>query len=155
MTVGNYLEALAEFDGSGPSLFLAGGITACDDWQRRAAAALADLPLAILNPRRTNFPIHDPSAAATQIEWEHRHLRKAAALLFWFPSETLCPITLYELGACSMSTKPLFVGTHPEYQRRQDVVIQTRLARPEVEVVDSLDHLSRQVRSWFGRGVSL
>lgn len=143
-----YFEALTEFAGAGPSLFLAGGITACDDWQRRAAAALADLPLAVLNPRRANFPINDPSAAATQIEWEHRHLRRATALLFWFPPETLCPITLYELGAWSVSAKPLFVGTHPDYQRRQDVVIQTRLARPEVEVVTSLDDLFRQVRRW-------
>src|SRR5947208_1960195 len=136
--MGAYIEALTEFKGNGPSLFLAGGITACFNWQERVAAALAELPLTILNPRRANFPIDDPTAAAAQIEWEHRHLRKATATLFWFPAETLCPITLYELGAWSMNRKPMFVGTHPDYQRRQDVVIQTRLARPEVLVVDAL-----------------
>jgi hypothetical protein len=116
------------------------------------ARNLADLPLTILNPRRRNFPMNDPTAAAAQIAWEHRHLRKAGAVLFWFPSETLCPITLYELGAWSMSAKPLFVGTHPDYQRRLDVEIQTRLARPEVRVVSSLNDLAQQVRDWYQVG---
>jgi hypothetical protein len=49
-----------------------------------------------------------------------------------------------------MSQKPLFVGTHPDYQRRLDVEIQTRLARPEVWVVDALDDLVGQVRAWCG-----
>jgi hypothetical protein len=144
--MGTYVEALAEYTGTGASLFLAGGITGAINWQVRAVAALADLPLTLLNPRRANFPIDDPNAAPTQIEWEHRHLRRATAILFWFPAETLCPIALYELGAWSKSDKPLFVGTHPDYQRRQDVVIQTRLVRPEVRVVDSLEALFGQVR---------
>jgi hypothetical protein len=146
--VNKYVEALDEYEGDGPSLFLAGGITGCLDWQSHLASRLADLPLTILNPRRKNFPSNDPSAAFTQIAWEHRHLRRATAVLFWFPSDTLCPITLYELGACSMTSKPLFVGTHPEYQRRLDVEIQTRLARPDVRVVGSLEELADQVLHW-------
>jgi hypothetical protein len=31
--MGSYIEAPEEFEGDGPSLFLAGGITACLDWQ--------------------------------------------------------------------------------------------------------------------------
>jgi Nucleoside 2-deoxyribosyltransferase like len=110
---------------------------------------LADESVALLNPRRANFPIGDPSAAMKQIEWEHRHLRMADAILFWFPSETLCPIALYELGAWSMTTKPLFVGVHPEYQRRQDVEIQTRLARPDVAVTHNLSDLATAVKRWL------
>ena len=150
--MGSYIEAPEEFEGDGPSLFFAGGITACFDWQSQLARDLADLPFTILNPRRRHFPMNDPTAAAAQIAWEHRHLRKAGAVLFWFPSETLCPITLYELGAWSMSAKPLFIGTHPDYQRRLDVEIQTRLARPEVTVVSSLDDLAQQVRLRFQAG---
>jgi hypothetical protein len=93
-----YIEALAEYGGPGPSLFLAGGISGTFDWQADVVAGLADLPLVLLNPRRRNFPINDPTAAPTQIEWEFHHLRRATAVLFWFPSETLCPIALYELG---------------------------------------------------------
>ena len=93
----------------------------------------------------------DPSAARTQIEWEYRHLQKAEAALFWFPSETLCPITLFELGAWSRSDKLLFVGTHSNYQRRLDVVIQLSLARPEVVVVADLAALAAQVQEWDRR----
>jgi hypothetical protein len=147
--MGKYIEALEEFDGDETSLFLAGGITGCSDWQEYAGMSLSQLPIVILNPRRAHFPIDNPAAAAAQIEWEHRHLHKASAILFWFPSETLCPITLYELGAWSMTDKPLFVGTHPEYRRRGDVVIQTRLARPDIQIVDTLDELLARVRVWI------
>src|SRR5262249_54129317 len=97
------------------------------------------------------FPIDDPGAAEEQIRWEFEHLRKADAILFWFPGETLCPIALYELGAWSMTDKPLFVGTHPAYARRQDVLIQTRLARPDVPVTESLADLAALALSWWSR----
>ena len=142
-----YVECPDDYDGDGPSLFLAGGITGCPDWQRRLRDELADTSLTLLNPRRAQFPIDDPRAAPVQIEWEHRHLRRATAILFWFAAEQLQPIALYELGAWSMTDKPLIVGAHPDYVRRDDVVIQTRLARPDVTVVDSLDALAATVRA--------
>ena len=139
------VEAPDEREPAGPSLFLGGGISGCPDWQAevvRIIAELAERPLTIFNPRRANFPIHNPSAAEAQIRWEHRYLRKASAILFWFPKETLCPITLYELGAWSMTDKPLAVGVHPEYARRIDVEIQTKLARPDVSVAYDLRSLA-------------
>jgi hypothetical protein len=147
----NYIEAprYVPLSPSQQSLFLAGGITGCPDWQAEIAAGLADTSLVLLNPRRADFPIADPSAATAQITWEHAHLRLATAILFWFPCETLCPITLYELGAWSMTSKPLFVGVHGAYQRRQDVEIQTHLARPDVTVVLSLEELVAQVRQVY------
>ena len=126
-------------------VFLAGGITDCPDWQQEMRELLSNEDLTLLNPRRENFPIHDPNAARAQIEWEHRMLREADRILFWFPEETLCPIVLYELGAWSMMTKPIFVGVHPNYQRRQDVEIQTSLSRPSVEIVYSLPDLAKAV----------
>jgi hypothetical protein len=150
-----YVEALTEFEpGQLPALFLAGGVTGCPDWQKEMVGLLDSLPLVVLNPRRANFPINDPSAAAQQIDWEYRHLRKANAILFWFPQETLCPISLYELGAWSVfqderGHKPLFVGVHPQYQRRQDVEIQTRLARPEISICYHLPALAESVRQWL------
>ncbi len=136
----SYVEAPAPYpkQPGERAIFLAGGISGCADWQRAVAQLLCDAGLTVYNPRRADFALDDPSAAAVQIRWEHRMLRDADAILFWFPCETLCPITLYELGAWSMSDKPLFVGVHPAYQRRQDVEIQTRLARPDVAVTDSL-----------------
>ena len=91
----------------------------------------------------------DPSAAEVQIRWEFDHLRRASARLFWFPSATLCPIALFELGAWSMGREPLFVGVDPLYARRADVETQLRLARPDVQVVYSTRDLAAQVRDWF------
>ncbi len=148
-----YVEAPSEIhdeDLNWSILFLAGGITGCPDWQSVALQELTNSgELILVNPRRLDFPIHDPSAAEAQILWEHRMLRKADAILFWFPCETLCPIVLYELGAWSMTQKPLFVGCHPEYKRRQDVEIQTRLVRPEVKVHDRLEDVVFEARLWI------
>jgi hypothetical protein len=144
-----YIEAPAEYAGPGPSVFLAGGISGTRDWQREVVGLLAGVPVALLNPRRVNYPWHDPAAAAAQIEWEFRHLRRATAVLFWFPPETLCPIALFELGGRTLAPEqPLFVGTDPGYARRLDVEIQLRLARPEVVVASDVEGLAEQVREW-------
>ena len=145
----NYIEAPDEFTGKETSLFLAGGITRCPDWQQEVVKALKYEPITLLNPRRKNFPIGDSTASLEQIKWEHRHLRKASAISFWFPHETLCPIVLYELGAWSMTDKPIFVGVHPDYRRRVDVEIQTSLVRPEVKICYSIQDLVGQILYWI------
>ena len=145
----NYIEAPTEYNPQdlGRSLFMAGGITGCPDWQQDLVKMLSDTDITILNPRRANFPIQDPKAADLQIRWEYFALRDAMAISFWFPKETICPIVLYELGAFSTHTKSIFVGVHPEYQRRQDVEIQMRLARPDLSIVYSLQDLASQLKS--------
>jgi len=149
-----YIEALNKYnvnDTDDLSVFLGGGITGCPDWQAEMRSKLEGLPITILNPRRANFPIEDPSAGKEQITWEYDQLARATAILFWFPCETLCPITLYELGKWSHSHKPLFVGVHPDYKRRFDVEMQTSLARTDVKVCYSLDELASQVRAFATR----
>jgi len=140
-----YIEAPNTYDGPGKSVFLAGGITGCPDWQADVVKLLGNSALTLFNPRRASFPIHDPAASDAQIKWEYDHLRKADAILFWFPRETLCPIALYELGAWSMTGKSIFVGVHPKYARRRDVELQTKLARPAVRIVYSIEDLAAQV----------
>lgn len=144
-----YIESPTRLMPSGTkSLFFAGGIAGCPDWQQDMRQRLDRVDLVLLNPRRANFPIGDPNAARDQIGWEFSHLRKADGVLFWFCAETLNPIVLYELGAWSMTDKPLFVGTHPDYKRIQDVEIQTGFSRPDVEVVLSLEALARKIEVW-------
>lgn len=109
---------------------------------------LKDTEMVLFNPRRTSFPIADVNAAAAQVEWEYIHLRKATAISFWFSQETLNPIALYELGAWSMTNKPLFVGVDPGYRRIQDVSIQTALARPDVQIVTSIEELAQNIVLW-------
>ena len=142
-----YIEApnMDGVNGDFKSIFLAGGITGCPNWQQEIVEFLSQTDLILLNPRREDFPIGDPNAALEQIRWEHQRLRSADEILFWFPRETICPIVLYELGAWSMTDKPIYVGMHPNYSRRQDVEIQTKLVRPDVEIVYSLRNLSRQI----------
>ena len=141
----NYIEAPVEFDGNGPAIFLAGGISDAQDWQSRLTRMLGEVPATILNPRRKHFPMGDRLEGERQIDWEHRHLARASLVAFWFPPETVCPIGLFELGACCASAARLAVGTDPEYARRFDVVEQLRLRRPEVRVVDSLAGLRREI----------
>ena len=146
----NYIEAPhSTYDIPQPSVFLAGGITGCPDWQANMVALLSHTDLTVFNPRRANFPMDDPKAALNQTRWEHQQLRKATAVMFWFPMEALCPIVLYELGAWSMTDKRLFVGMHVEYQRKQDVEIQTALVRRDVTIVRSLSELANQVLDWW------
>lgn len=121
-------------------IFLGGGITNCPDWQSEIIAMFKqNTPRdeIILNPRRTGAFTED--IAGEQIEWEYHALRSVKTVFFWFPKETLCPITLLELGVFTqMPHVNLIVGTHPDYARRFDVIKQLELARPEVQVKDTL-----------------
>jgi hypothetical protein len=128
------------------SVFLAGGITNCPDWQKELIELLKDTPdIVMYNPRRKNFPIKDPNAAEEQITWEYNQLKEVDNLIFWFSRGSLNPIVLYELGIWGNSSgRPLFIGMDKEYERQQDVLIQTKLARPEIEIVYSLEDLSVQ-----------
>lgn len=124
-------------------LFLGGGITNCPDWQKDIIEILKDVPGVALNPRRTGEFTED--IADEQITWEYHALRSVTTVMFWFPKETLCPITLLELGVFTQRPDVhLVVGTHPEYARRFDVVKQLELARPEVKVQNSIEDLAAE-----------
>jgi hypothetical protein len=146
------------------SLFLAGGITNCIDWQDEICEQLRNIDrLVILNPRRENYT----DDAAGQILWEWQHLRTANAISFWFSAETVQPITLFELGRwtadiaspignsadepgkSSRGRKQIFVGAHERYSRRLDVEIQLRFQCPDLEIVGSISALASQSKSWM------
>jgi hypothetical protein len=132
-----------------PSLFLAGGLTGCPDWQSKMVEMLKELDIIIYSPRRKKYPANQPEIAKEQIIWEYEQLRKATIVSFWFCKETLCPITLYELGNFNMTKKPIVVGMDPEYSRRIDIETQTKLARPEVPFVYSLKDLAKTIIQIF------
>ena len=131
--------------GNVPTMFLAGGITDCHDWQTEMVDMLANVDIVLFNPRRADFPIGDQNAAIDQITWEYKHLQRADMILFWFPCETLCPIVLYELGWAHNIKRKIYIGTHPDYKRAHDVEIQMHLARPEIVIVHTLEDLASQV----------
>lgn len=143
-----YVEAPDEYVGEKPAVFLAGGITDCPDWQAEAADRLKDDRWVVLNPRRTEFPIHDPSAAVGQIDWEYRHLDRADVVLFWFAGgPSVQPIALYELGRHAATNAAVVVGADPKYLRRVDVLLQLQHARPDIAVAGSLAEVCRQART--------
>lgn len=132
-------------------LFLAGGITNCEDWQSKVINDLSkqmnktkDLfntdYLTIYNPRRKEYP-NDPKAIEEQIVWEYNHLRDADIISFWFSKGSLNPITLYELGRWGNSSKKtVIIGIDPEYERKEDVIIQTKLSREEIIISKNYKH---------------
>jgi len=142
-----YIEALDEYipQIGEVSLFLGGGITNCADWQAVMVDLLKDSDLVLLNPRRDNFPMGDKNATPLQIDWEFRHLKLATKIMFWFTSESLCPITLFEYGKWLTRDKPLFVGCHPEYKRIEDVKVQTALEQPNLEIFTDLSSLAAKI----------
>lgn len=126
------------------SVFLAGGITNCPDWQKDIINKLQtdytnlDDKLVIFNPRRENFPIGDKSASYKQIEWEFNALEKADIFSMYFTSGVSDqPICMYELGRyiSRMQAKypvdwkyRIIISVEDGYKRKEDVLIQTQLA---------------------------
>ena len=130
-------------------VFLAGGITDCPDWQTEVINRLREIDedpedpgvldhLIIFNPKRENFPIDDPSAAATQISWEFQWLERADIFSMYFANSTSDqPICMYELGRNIPRMQMRFptdwvnrivVSIEQGYKRENDVMIQTKLA---------------------------
>jgi len=140
------IQCPTKFDRSGVSLFIAGGISNCHPWQKELISLLEDTDLVLLNPRRDEYNMNNIALEEDQIKWEHAHLNMATAYAFWFPCETVCPITLFELGAVTCGSKRVFVGTHPDYARKRDIRWQMLLRRPEITVVDSLEKLADQIK---------
>jgi len=148
----NLITAPSYEKAKGKTLFLAGGITNCPDWQKTALACLdqklwAYSPLlTVFNPRRENFPIGDPDASREQITWEYTRLRESDMIMFWFSRGSLNPIVLYELGMWGNSrVKDIYIGCDPGYERISDVHIQTELARPDINIKWSIPVLAGEI----------
>lgn len=152
-----YIEAPSdESINNTESLFLAGGITGCPDWQSDVAEQLKDLPITVVNPRRKDFEVFKGSSgyqeSEIQISWEYHQLRRTSQVIFRFCKETLQPIALYELGAAlernlhSDSPQTIFINVHPEYPRLFDIQIQTSLQKYHYTISEKLDSLVHAVR---------
>ena len=133
-----------------PSVFLAGSIEMglAEPWQAAFEQALADLPVAILNPRRDEWDaswepsIHNPRFRE-QVEWELEAQERASIVAMYFAPPTRAPITLLELGLFARSGK-LIVCCPPGFWRRGNVEVVC--ARYGVPLVGELPDLVREVR---------
>jgi len=148
----NYVEAPKDFnDNSVPSLFLAGGITGCPDWQATIIQMLQNEKVTLFSPRRKNFDVTNPKESEVQITWEHKYLNATDAISFWFCEKETQPITLLEFGRYTTKElgRKVFVGVDPKYPRIKDVQIQLSLERPEIQIVYSLSDLVAQIQIWL------
>ena len=123
-------------------LFIAGGISNCPNWQNDLITKLTTEPLlkkyerikiTIFNPRAKEIPEEN-----TQIEWEYDRLKISDIVSFWFSEGSLNPITLFEYGS-NFRNKNIVVGCHPNYQKINNVKVQTQLEKPNQKVNENFD----------------
>jgi Nucleoside 2-deoxyribosyltransferase like len=114
-------------------IFLAGGISNCPNWQDIVVTLVNTDRYDLINPRRKGHFETWGDIAAEQIAWEHDALNRCTAVLFWFPKDTLCPITLFEIGkqlayvGQEVVDRRLIIGWDPEYARAFDLEQQIKL----------------------------
>lgn len=132
------------------SVFLAGSIEMgrAEPWQATLEQALADLPIAILNPRRDEWDASWEQSIANpafrgQVEWELAAMERASLVAMYFAPATQAPITLLELGLHARGGK-LLVCCPPGFWRRGNVEVVC--ARYNVPLVAELPDLVRLVR---------
>lgn len=135
-----------------PVIFLAGSIEMgkAEDWQSQVAAALSDLDVLILNPRRDDWDdtwrqsIYDPRFRE-QVRWELDALEHASHILMYFAPDTFAPITLLEFGLYAQSGK-LTVCCPDRFYRKGNVeVVCDRYHVPLVTTLDALIDIARCV----------
>ena len=123
--------------GEKKSVFLAGTIDngKSADWQADVEVALADLDIAILNPRRNDW---DSSWEQTieneefrvQVEWELDGLEQVDSILMYFAPNSLSPITLLELGLFARSKKVILISPSGFWRRGNLEVVANRFNIP-------------------------
>lgn len=94
----------------------------------------------IVNPRRVGGFDRTGATAEEQIRWEFEALNKVESCIFWFPRETICPITLFELGKMLEKARhdpviTLAIGWHPEYEREFDLRVQIGLVGMKKQII--------------------
>ncbi len=136
------------------SVFLAGGITNCNNWQLEVSNYLKVLNnITIINPRNNNFNILDN---LNQIKWEFNQLEKMDIFSMYFcNSVSNQPICLYELGRNILKMQIRFpndwwerivISIENGYQRELDVVEQLKLCAPKLRVFTNTTPRSHSMR---------
>jgi len=134
------------------SIFLAGGITNCKNWQKEVIKELEFENISIFNPRQENFDITDKNASFKQISWEFERLEQMDIFSMYFCNgESDQPICMYELGRNILKMqnrfpndweKRIIISVEDEYKRKKDVIIQTQLCAPKIFIETDANPIS-------------
>ena len=150
------------------SIFLAGGITNCPDWQSEIIKRLDHLfaleqaeGVVIFNPRRENFPIDDRGEAYTQILWEFKALEKCDIFSMYFSSGDIDqPICMYELGRNIVRMqmkypndweKRIIVSIDRDYKRFNDANHQTQFACGDRKIGLNLQYFEDSLKEYHAQ----
>lgn len=128
------------------SVFLAGGITNCKEWQKAVIKELEFDDVTLFNPRQEHFDISDKNASYKQILWEFERLSKMDVFSMYFCNDNSDqPICMYELGRNIVRIqnrfpsdweKRIIISVEDGYRRATDVLIQTELATENKIFID-------------------
>ena len=139
------------FDPARSSVFLAGSIEMgrATDWQAELTAALSDLDLVVLNPRRDAWDASwkqsiDNPAFRAQVDWELDAQERATLILFYFAPSTQAPITLLELGLAATSGKVIVCCPEGYWRRGNVEVVCARHGLPMAADLGALAAAARQ-----------
>lgn len=128
------------------SVFLAGGITNCKEWQKEVmmSECLSSEEISFFNPRQEHFDITDKNASVNQITWEFERLEQMEIFSMYFCNDNSDqPICMYELGRNIVKMQNRFpndwenrivISVEKGYKREADVLIQTRLCASKLFV---------------------
>lgn len=126
------------------SVFLAGGITKCKEWQDEVIRELEFDDVSIFNPRQEKFDFTDPFASYKQIEWEFDRLETMDMFSMYFCNDNSDqPICMYELGRNVVRMqnrfpadweKRIVISVEKGYKREKDVLVQMKLISKDIFV---------------------
>jgi len=129
----------------GIELFLAGGISNCPNWQLELSEKIRNDQTLIKLFKRSNLIVYNPRCKELpnenpQIIWEFDKLKKSKIISFWFSNGSVNPITLFEYGShFKDKKKKIIIGCDNLYERKNNVILQTELAMPNLEVMSNFD----------------
>lgn len=149
------ITAPESLDGRSRSVFLAGGIQGCEDWQAKVISLIYGTNAVLFNPRRPGFDTFSDLQIQQQIAWEYCAIRACDIFSMWFcASESVQPICMFELGAALEMDKPIVLGVEPGYLREKDVMFQVTMKDGNVwhrraKTIEEHAH-NIQTASYFG-----
>ncbi len=123
------------------AVFLAGGITNCEDWQKEVIEYFKSLPeektnhLVIFNPRRDKWPKNsDVEEVRRQINWEADYINKSNIFSMYFTNTDKSdqPICFYELGRYARGND--VISYQEGFKRALDVDFQMEILCPTMRI---------------------
>ena len=127
------------------TVFLAGGITGCRDWQKETIEHLRkfvgrdDTQVVVYNPRQENFDVNNLAATIDQITWEYQYLNQVDIFSMYFVGgDQIQPICMYELGRyIKPYEEEQVISVEKNYIRKNDVACQVALTTRGITEVNT------------------